>query len=329
MQAEALLWQLADGRFHSGEALARDLGVTRAAVWKRIQQLRAWGLEVEAARRNGYRLARRLDLIDAEALGARLGQSLGARLGRLDVFTELESTNRHLLEASPAVPARLDVCLAEYQSMGRGRRGRVWRAPLGACLCLSVGTAFAETPPDLAALTLAVGAVARGVLVALADIDVALKWPNDLVAGDAKLGGILVELAAEAHGGCHVVIGIGVNVELSAALRRELCAWPAGAADLATLAGERLPSRTTLAAALVEGLATLVAEYPRTGFAPYRALWRGADYLRGKAVRVEAAAGARQGTACGIDDDGALLLGLEAGGEQRVISGDVSVRSVE
>lgn len=327
MDTEALLRTLADGSFHSGEALARDLGVTRAAVWKRIRRLEAWGLEIEAARRSGYRLARRLDLIDAAALRARLKQTLGDELGRVELFTELESTNRHLLAGRPPAPRRVDACIAEYQSAGRGRRGRQWRAPLGACLCLSVGVRFAETPPDLAALTLAVGVAARAVLADLTEVDIALKWPNDLVVADAKLGGILVELAAEAQGGCSVVIGIGVNVELPPSLRRELCAWPAGATDLAGAAG-RTPSRTALAAALIERLAALAREYPRTGFAPYRDAWRCADYLRDKAVRIETAAGTLLGTARGIDYDGALLVELESGGGQRVISGDVSVRQV-
>jgi BirA family biotin operon repressor/biotin-[acetyl-CoA-carboxylase] ligase len=330
MPVEALLRKLADAGFHSGEALACDLGVTRAAVWKRMQQIRDWGLEVEAVPRRGYRLALRLDLIDVVALGARLEASLGSRLGRLEVFTELESTNRHLLEGAPPDPGRLDVCVAEYQSAGRGRRGRVWRAPLGACLCLSVGAGFAETPPDLAALTLAVGALVRGVLVDLTGARVMLKWPNDLVVGDAKLGGILVELAAEAHGGCHVVIGIGINVELSAALCRELCAWPAGAVDLTSVVEKRLPSRTELTGALVERLATLVDGYPRTGFAPYRGQWRSADYLRDRAVSIQATTYAERGTARGIADDGALLLELEPDGElKRVISGDVSVRNAQ
>lgn len=328
VSAEVLLRKLADGELHSGEALARELGVTRAAIWKRMDRLRAFGLEVESARRRGYRLSQPIDLIDPAALRARFQRTLGARLNRLEVFTELPSTNRHLLDGAAPASETIDVCLAEYQSSGRGRRGRTWQAPLASGLCLSVGASFAETPPGLAALTLAVGTAMREALVGLADIEIGLKWPNDLVVDDAKLGGILVELAAEAHGGCRVVVGVGVNVELPPALRRRVCAWPAGAADLRSVAPAGVPSRTDLAGALVERLATLLGDYPRTGFAPYRDAWRRADYLNGKAVRIDSALGPEHGTARGIDEDGALRLELEPGRERRIISGDVSVRDV-
>lgn len=328
MDTEHLLQRLADGAVHSGQALARELGVTRAAVWKRMQTLTDFGLDVEALPRRGYRLGAPLDLVDAPGLESRLACTLGDSLGRVARFVELESTNRYLLAHPPARPGHIDVCLAEYQSAGRGRRGRRWQAPLGACLCLSVATRFAETPPDLGALSLAVGAVAGETLVELTGVSPRLKWPNDLVVGDAKLGGILVELAAEAQGGCHVVIGLGVNVALPEALRNELCNWPAGATDLSRTARGPLPSRTELAAGLAIALACLLCDYPRTGFSIYRAAWRKADYLCGKPVSLEVATHTLSGTARGIDEDGALLIDTGAGEPRRIISGDVSVRSL-
>ncbi len=126
------------------------------------------------------------------------------------------------------------MCLAEFQHAGRGRRGRRWIAPLGGGLCLSVGWQFADTPPELSALTLAVGVVARRALAAVAGVDVGLKWPNDLVLDARKLGGILLELTAEAQGGCYVVAGIGINVSLPPESLRTLSDWPRGAIDLAT-----------------------------------------------------------------------------------------------
>jgi BirA family biotin operon repressor/biotin-[acetyl-CoA-carboxylase] ligase len=323
---EQLLRALADGAPHSGEDLAREFGVTRAAVWKQIARLADWGLEVDALPGVGYRLARPIELLDGASLRAALPARSAARVGRLDVHTELDSTNRELLERGPPQRGTLDVCIAEYQTAGRGRRGRRWSTPLGAGLCLSVSWQFADTPPELAALTLALGVVARRAVAAVTDVDIALKWPNDLVWDERKLGGILLELTAEAQGGCHVVAGIGLNVELPPKLKRTLSDWPRGAVDLATATGVA-PSRTALAGALIGELAELFAAYAAGGFAPYRADWRAADFLRGRRVTLDDAAGTVNGTALGIQADGALLIEMAGGVRRRVTAGDVSVRS--
>ena len=167
MTPERLLVALADGGAHSGEDLARAFGVTRAAVWKQIAKLADWGLAVDAVPGVGYRLRRPIDLLDADVLRAALPPRVAAGLATLEVFTELGSTNRQLLRTPPP-PGMLNVCIAEYQTAGRGRRGRRWSAPLGAGLTLSVGWQFADTPPELSALTLAVGVVARRVLARVA-----------------------------------------------------------------------------------------------------------------------------------------------------------------
>lgn len=326
MTAERLLHVLADGRTHSGEDLARTFGVTRAAIWKQVGKLADWGLTVEAAAGSGYRLPRRLDLLHADAVRAALEPRVAARLAKLEVFTELGSTNRHLLAAPPPVGG-LNVCIAEYQTAGRGRRGRSWHVPLGGGICLSAGWQFAGMPAELPALTLAVGVVVRRVLQRVAGIEIALKWPNDLVFDERKLGGILLELAAEGHGGAHVVAGIGLNVALPAELLPTLSDWPRGAIDLQTALGRDPPARAALAGALINELAELFADFPQRGFAAYRGEWRAADYLRGRAVRLDDEAGAISGTAVGIDDDGALLVETGRGERRRVEAGDVSVRS--
>jgi len=324
---ERLLHALADGRTHSGEELALKFGVTRAAIWKQVAKLADLGLAVEAAPGAGYRLAHGLDLLDVEALRAALEPAVAARLAKLEVFTELDSTNRRLLAAPPSVGS-LDVCIAEYQNAGRGRRGRRWQAPLGSGIALSVGWQFAGVPAEPSALTLAVGVAVRRVLDRVAGITIALKWPNDLVFDERKLGGILLEIQAEAHGGAHVVVGVGLNVALPAALLPSLCDWPRGAVDLTTALGRAPPPRAVLAAGLVNEIAALLADYPAQGFAAYRTEWRSADFLRGRAVRLDEGTGRLFGTALGIDADGALLVETD-GGKRRVVAGDVSVRSVE
>jgi len=326
--AERLLHALADGRMHSGEELARAFGVTRAAVWKQVGKLADWGLAVEAAPGAGYRLPRRLDLLDAQRLHATLEPAVAAKLAKLEVFTELDSTNERLLVEPPPV-GKLDVCIAEFQTAGRGRRGRRWRAPLGSGIFLSIGCQLAGMPAQPAALTLAVGVAVRRVLARVARLTIELKWPNDLVFDERKLGGILLELRAEAHGSAHIVAGVGINVALPAELLPSLSDWPRGAVDLATALGKEPPPRVVLAGALVNELAALLADYPALGFEPYRSEWRAADFLRGRAVRLDDPMGCRGGTALGIDADGALLVETEAGERRRVVAGDVSIRSAQ
>lgn len=326
MDPEALLRRLADGQSHSGEALARDFGVTRAAVWKQTAKLRDWGIRVQASAGQGYRLGRPVDLLDREQLGA----VAHARLGTVEVFTQLPSTNRYLLGRAPPPPGKLEACLAEYQTAGRGRRGRSWQAPLGSGLCLSVAWRFVETPPQLTALTLAIGVVARRVIAATAGATLELKWPNDLVWCGAKIGGILVELNAEAYGGCHVVAGLGLNVSLPVEQLAGLSDWPGGATDLAhALGGSAPPRRTELALAFLVALADFFHEYAGAGFGPYRDEWRRADFLNGRRVRCVDADGATFAIARGIDEDGALLLEAGDGAHRRMISGDVSLRAVQ
>jgi BirA family biotin operon repressor/biotin-[acetyl-CoA-carboxylase] ligase len=324
--AERLLQALADGRAHSGEELARAAGVAVAALSRHVGTLAGWGLVVEAAPHAGYRLSRSLDLLDAERLRATLEPAVVARLARLEVFTEIDSTNARLL-ATPPSHGELDVCIAEFQSAGRGRRGRRWNSPLGSGICLSVGYRFSAMPPEPAALTLAVGVAVRRVLARVAGLTIALKWPNDLVFDERKLGGILLELKAPAHGGAHVVAGVGLNVAVPSQSLSSLSDWPRGGIDLATALGEEPPPRAVLAGALVNELAAVLADYPARGFAAYRAEWRSADYLRGRAVRLDEPAGACFGTSLGIDADGALLVETEAGDHRHVAAGEVTVRS--
>jgi BirA family biotin operon repressor/biotin-[acetyl-CoA-carboxylase] ligase len=333
LRPEALLTRLADGDLHSGEDLARRLGVTRAAVWKHIAKLEDWGLDVDAVPGVGYRLARPVDLLDQASLRSRLEQLraaevAGYELGSLEVFTELESTNRYLHDRPPPAHGALDCCLAEYQTAGRGRRGRRWTAPLGSGLCVSAAWQFEAAPPDLPALTLATGVVVRRVLHTLAGLEIALKWPNDLLWDERKLGGILIEMTAEAQGGCHVVIGLGINVAMPVALLATVSDWARGAADLTIATNGAPPRRGELAARLIHALGELCAAYAISGFAPYRAAFRAADYLRGRPITLDGANGSTVATALGIDAGGALLVETTSGARERVISGDVSVRTV-
>jgi BirA family biotin operon repressor/biotin-[acetyl-CoA-carboxylase] ligase len=322
---QRLYRQLADGEFHSGALLARDCGVSRSAVWKALSHLRALGVEVHAVPNRGYRLPRAGPVLDVAAICAALGSEATLRLRHGEVVWSTDSTNAQLMARSDLPPGRFDFLLAEYQSAGRGRRTRAWLAPPGGALCLSLSWAFASLPRDASALSLVVGVCVLRALENAGAKGLALKWPNDLVAADRKLGGILIELRAEAGGPAYAVIGVGINVALGTALQARVQALGTEAVDLLAL-GWTTRDRSVLAAAVINEVLAGVLQFERSGFGSFAADWRRADALVGRAVVVSSSAGAVNGHARGIDLEGALCVQTRDG-VQRFISGEVSVRA--
>ena len=329
--AQKIFHALADGDVHSGEALADSTGVTRSAVWKVIEQLRDLGLDIEAQTNRGYRLATPCEPLDARKIRAAMSSSLRA-ITDVTIEWETESTNGALLAASPPAVGRFVVLLAENQTGGRGRRGRMWRSALGGSLCLSIATSFEPLPRDLPALTLVVGACVRDALRVLGAHDLLLKWPNDLVTRSAsdegaliKLGGILVELRAEAGGPGHVVIGIGLNLRLDDEASSTIAKSGTVAGDLHGQ-GIDVATRNTLAAAVMGRCIEGLLQFSKEGFSPFIAGWRAADALRDQPVRVFDGANEREGIARGIDSQGALQLETADGRRTAIFGGEVSVR---
>ena len=314
---------LADGQFHSGEELAQELGLTRSAIWKAAAQLRALGTDLEAVRNRGYRLAHPGELLDAAKIRGQLPRAVRERLKAIETTWSIPSTNTELLGRPFPRAGVGEVLLAEYQTAGKGRRGRTWIAPPGGAICLSVSWTFPAVSQDLGALGLVIGVCALRALTALGLAGVELKWPNDLLHGGRKLGGILIELRAEASGPACVVIGLGLNAALGEALLSEIGATGIAPTDLrhAGLGAARNAVVAALLTAIVQGL----VEFEQAGLKPFLAEWREADALKGRPVNVIAGAGLTRGLARGVDAHGALLVET-AQGVQRFISGDVSVR---
>lgn len=308
----ALLDALADGAWHSGEDLAERAGITRAALSKRVEKLRDWQLEIESRQGLGYRLSSPLERLDAARIRKNLPRGLG-----LQVFAATDSTNTRLLEAEAVQDPQ--AALAEFQSGGRGRRGRQWISPFGANLYLSFAWSFAQWPAALSALPLAVGVVCARVLADFG-AGTGIKWPNDLWVNGRKLGGILIEHRGETGGPCRVVIGIGLNVAMSAAQAGSIAQpW----ISLQEAAGRKV-SRNELAAALLARLAQALPQFDQEGFAPFLADWQRYDLTANQRVRVEAAV-PYEGIARGIDAGGALIVECE--GQRRAVhSGEVSLR---
>jgi BirA family biotin operon repressor/biotin-[acetyl-CoA-carboxylase] ligase len=317
--------ELADGAFHSGEALADSLGVTRGAVWKAAKLLRDLGVTLHAVRNRGYRLVSGGEPLSPAKIREYLARGVRERVGRLDVFWSTESTNTVLLDRPNPALGSCEVALAEYQTAGRGRRGRVWVAPPGGAICLSLSWTFREVPADLGALGLVVGVCSLRALVSMGVEGARLKWPNDLIVDDRKLGGVLIELRAETTGPACVVIGIGLNVALGNALIEKIAESGLAPIDLAGAGVAAAPSRNRIAAGLMSSYVRGMLDFEREGLKPFLEEWRQADALRGRPVTVQAVDGVTKGLARGIDLHGALVVETPHG-LKKFISGDVSVR---
>ena len=319
--ASSVLKRLADGEFHSGEALARSLAVSRASVWHAIRELETAGLEIYKVHGRGYRLEQPLALLDR----ASIERQLGADAGRfaLDIRDSVDSTNTRLLELAAAGAASGAVLAAEWQPGGRGRLGRVWHAGMGEALTFSLLWRFTRGAGALSGLSLAVGSALAGALEGEGAAAIGLKWPNDLLWRGRKLAGILIELAGDALGPTAAVIGVGVNVRLSDATRARI-GQPA--ADLETACGAA-PDRNRLLARALSGLAATLDIFGREGFAPLRAEWQRRHAHQGKRVTLIFPDGSRQaGRAAGVAEDGSFLLETRAG-TKRYHSGEISLRA--
>ena len=319
----ALARLLADGRFHSGEALAAALGVSRAAVWKHVRELGAeLGLAVDAVRGRGYRLTGPIELLDRTRIADALAPETAAALAELVVLDTVGSTNGHLIGQRPPRSGLGIACVAEQQTAGRGRRGRSWVSPFGANVYLSLLWQFELPAAALAGLSLAVGVAAAEALRRLGLGEAALKWPNDLLWRGRKLGGILVELAGEAEGPTRAVVGIGVNHRMP--LRSALLIdqdWT----DVCSAFPHAPPSRCDLVAALLDGVVAGVQRFAASGLAPFLPAWDELDGLRGREVVVRIGDRSVVGTELGVAPSGALRL-LTADGEREYVAGEVSVR---
>jgi BirA family biotin operon repressor/biotin-[acetyl-CoA-carboxylase] ligase len=321
-RAQRLITQLADGQWHSGEALAEVLEVSRAAVWKRLQALADIGLEVESRHGKGYRLTRPVDLLRVDAITAAM-KAHASKLPSLEVATSIDSTNARLMQLDNA-PAAL---LAEHQTAGRGRRGRAWCSPFGANLYFSLAWRFDSMPPQLPALSLAVGVALAETLTDLGAAGTGLKWPNDLLWHGRKLAGVLIEHRGEAAGPCRVVIGVGLNVGMTASQGNEIDQDWVSLAEVHAAADTVMPDRNALAGQLLKALLQCLEQFATTGFDSFHPRWSTLDVMRNQAVRLQQERGDVEGVAQGVDRHGALLVQVR-GERQRFFSGEVSLRAV-
>lgn len=320
---KTILQLLADGEFHSGAKLAGLLNISRSAVWKQLNSLAEYGIETLAVSGKGYRLTRTLELLDSAKISRALDTTAGPLLSELIIHDQISSTNTYLMQYADNGASQGAVCLAEYQSAGKGRRGRQWVSPFGANIYLSLLWRYQSGPAAVSGLSLAAGVAVLRVLRRFGVEEAGLKWPNDIYWRDKKLGGILIEVSGETEGPCTVVAGIGLNLFLP---QQQAQAITQPWTDLATVLNERMPPRNILAAALINELLPVMASFDATGIARYLPEWRSYDCMRGKAVSLFIGNECRDGIVAGIDDNGLLLLQQPDGRVRAFASGEVSFR---
>ena len=315
-----ILAKLVDGDYHSGEDIGHQLNISRSAVSSHIKSLSQLGLDIFSVTGKGYKLANRINLLDRSAILAQSTQSTS-----LVVVQVTESTNADLMSkvrSSADIPDG-HVILAEAQTSGRGRRGREWQSPFGSHIYFSQYRILDDGLAASAGLSLAVGiAVANTINSYLSD-SVSLKWPNDVLYQGKKLAGILVEAEGQAEGRCHLVIGIGINVNMPQVIGEQIDQpWT----DLTSILDASV-DRNEFVGRLLEQLAFIFSQYKESQLQALYQQWNDMNAYKNKMVDIISPNNTKTGLCLGIDETGSLLLQLKNSNSiQRIYGVEVSLR---
>ncbi|WP_233267330.1 bifunctional biotin--[acetyl-CoA-carboxylase] ligase/biotin operon repressor BirA [Paraglaciecola sp. L3A3] len=313
----SLLATLADGKFHSGEALGEYLGISRAAISNHVKTLSELGLDIYSVTGKGYRLAQPLTMLNTQEISQYL-QNTDMR--NVEVLNVIDSTNQYIKDKTIVLNNGY-VCLAEAQTAGRGRHGRQWVSPYGASLYLSMHWHFSGGYAVLAGLSLAIGVAVANTLKLCGINDTKLKWPNDIYAQGKKLAGVLIEVEGQIGSGCDCVIGIGLNAALPDNVKEIDQPW----IDLAQISSHPI-NRNQLAAILINELHASLLVFEQEGLKPFVQTWKELDVFANQAIKLIIGKKIIEGIGRGIDDTGALILETSSG-LQTFHGGEISVRA--
>lgn len=317
-----LLKILADGQTHSGELLGQKFGITRAAVWKKIQKLNKMGLEISSQKNKGYKLARKINFLDKAKISQQIGAENLAQIKSLEIFDSINSTNTYLLDmAKKQKSAHKKIVLAEYQTAGRGRHGRAWLSPFSSNIYLSIGWLFQTNCAQIGGLSLAVGVVVADVLKKNSVENIGLKWPNDIFLNNGKLGGILIEIHGDSLGNFQTVIGIGLNFHLPKKSLEELkereVSYIEEVADL---------DRNLISGQIIEGLYSMLHEYPNSGFSKWQEKWNSYHKFAGKESLVVIGKNKQNAVLGSVNSSGALEIIYADGRREFLQGGEISLK---
>lgn len=314
-----LLKQNSD-QYISGEDISHTLQVSRTAVWKHIRALKLDGYAIEAHPRLGYALRQNTDrLLPAEIKEQLTSSVLGCEI---HYFSELDSTNNEAKKLAANGCPEGTIVVAEAQATGRGRLARGWFSPHGKGIWLSVVLRPPFNPMDAAKCTLMAAVGVNRAINAVTGAGCGIKWPNDILWQGRKVVGILTEMSAEMDAINHIVIGMGINVNIE---QQEFPSEIAATATSLAVASGCQVSRVKLLSAILAELETVYNRVKSAGFAPVLADWKEQSITLGQQVDVHGLDRSFSGLAVDIDADGALLIETPQGLE-RVLAGDVSIR---
>jgi BirA family biotin operon repressor/biotin-[acetyl-CoA-carboxylase] ligase len=302
----------------SGARIAKEIGVSRSTVWRWVQRLRALGVKVKGQTATGYFLEQTADILTPDMLRQRLKGSLFGK--RIYHFFKTDSTNRVALELGHAGEAEGAVVLAEEQTAGRGRAGRAWHSDRAVGIYMTVLLRPRLAPVQAPLLTMMAGLSARSAVQAVTGLTVDLKWPNDLLIGGKKVGGILTEMHAEPGQIRFVIVGIGLNVNQEK--------FPGELAETATslrVETGKAQSRMELLVRLLREFESDYNRFLREGVASVVARFEEVStYAKGKRVRVTNGTQSYAGTTAGLGPEGLLQVRRDDGQVMTVIAGDVA-----
>lgn len=317
-QLTKLMSMLNDGAFHDGDALGVSLAITRAAIWKMIAKLKEYGVPIESVKGKGYRLTTPLSLFDYDAIQ----RAFAGSAVHVVCYESIGSTNDYFKSQASAKFNTLDVCLAEHQTQGRGRFARPWVSPYGQNIYMSSRYVFDKDVSELGGLSLV---VSMAIVAALQTLqmgnDVMVKWPNDVIWHHKKLAGVLVDVRAEAHGVSEVIIGTGINANLSQDARQMVSQ---SIASLSDITGQ-LCDRTLFVVQFIKQLVADLVLFNRAGWAAFSTRWERVDCLRNQPIVLLQGEKRIAGVAQGVNEQGLLLLQQEDGTLASFSSGEVSI----
>lgn len=313
---QAILAILADGNFHSGEQLGVQLGISRAAISQQMKFLRELGLDIFSITGKGYCLKDAMQFLEPAIL-----DSLNGTGAPIHVCAMIDSTNQYMMSQLTSWQ-RGECVLAEMQTAGRGRRGRVWQSPFGGQYIMSMYWRMDAGPVAAMGMSLAVGIAIVDALEQMGYQDLGLKWPNDIYMGGRKLAGILVEMSASVGEACHIVIGAGINLKLPEDIIARL---DQPCAHLAEQAEINIP-RNELTYRIIASLREKLTQFERQGLRSFLQDWNRFDIFHGRRVNVICGDEIISGTYLGINSEGNMRLMNDSGEEQIFVGGEVSLR---
>jgi BirA family biotin operon repressor/biotin-[acetyl-CoA-carboxylase] ligase len=317
---QQLVHYLADGRFYSGAWLGEQLQLSRTAIANHMQQLEQFGLELFKVKGKGYRLAQPLQLLNAEQI--RAVQTAGT--AAIEVESIVDSTNSQLMQRLQRGDKLVKgQCLvAEAQTAGRGRHGRVWHSPFAANLYVSMYWQLEQGIQAAMGLSLVIGVAVAELLEQQYQLKPALKWPNDIYSDGKKLAGVLIELSGQSDGQCQLVIGIGINVQMPAQSASQHIYQPW--TDLTSLVGAL--DRNQLVAGLQSSCIAQLQRFERDGFVVFQPEFNRRHCFQGQLVRLIQGTQQISGTCHGVDAQGNLIVEHQ-GKKQLYHGGELSLRA--